>query len=212
MPKSNIHNPPHSLESATMFIKNLKRKWSSKPSVPSTATPQLYFALYARLKYPNTYHYALHISSPEGASSPEIRTMKYHCKNIITVTEGTVSIPWVYEAVKVDPDSDPRIVVRILLGDVSRIDLVDSLLEAVPVGQGSKEDFNCVSWVKDALFRLEQAGVISRGDISDWDSVERTALDYVNEKKQQGRFEFGWKGDTSRVATFDRTLGREIYP
>jgi hypothetical protein len=180
--------------------------------VPNTATPQLYLAFYARLKYPNTYHYALHISSPESASSPAIRTMKYHCKNIITVTEGTVSIPWVYEAVKIDPDSDPRIVVRILLGDVSRIDLVDSLLEAVPVGQGSKEDFNCVSWVRDALLGLNQAGVISRGDISDWESVERTALDYVNEKKQQGRFESGWKGDTSRVATFHRTLGREIYP
>jgi hypothetical protein len=180
--------------------------------VSVNATPQLYLAFYARLKYPNTYHYALHISSPEGASNPAIRTMKYHCKNIITVTEGTVSIPWVYEAVAIDPDSDPRIVVRVLLGDVSRIDLVDSLLEAVPVGEGSKEDFNCVSWVKDALLRLDQSGVISRGDISDWDSVERTGLDYVNEKKQQGRFESGWKGDTSRVATFDRTLGQELYP
>lgn len=60
--------------------------------------------------------------------------MKHHCKNIITVTEGTVSIPWVYEAVNIDPNSDPRIVIRILLGDVGRIDLVDSLLEAVPVG------------------------------------------------------------------------------
>lgn len=178
----------------------------------STATPQLYLAFYARLKYPNTYHYALHISSLEGVSSTEIRTMKYHCKNIITVTEKTVSIPWVYEAVKIDPDSDPRIVVRVLLGDVSRIDLVDSLLEAVPVGQGSKEDFNCVSWVKDALVRLDQAEVISRGDISDWESVERTALDYVNEKKQQGRFESSWEGDTSRIATFDRALGQEVYP
>lgn len=138
--------------------------------------------------------------------------MKYHCKNIIAVTEGTVSIPWVYEAVKIDPESDPRIVVRILLGDVSHIDMVDSLLETVPVGEGSKEGFNCVSWVKDAFLRLDQAGVISRGDISDWGSVERTALDYVTEKKRQGRFESGWEGDTSRVATFDRTLGREVHP
>lgn len=128
------------------------------------------------------------------------------------MTEGTVSIPWVYEAVKIDPESDPRIIVRILLGDVSHIDMVDSLLEAVPVGEGSKEDFNCVSWVKDALLRLGQAGVISRGAISGWESVERTALDYVTEKKQQGRFESGWEGDTSRVATFDRTLGREVHP
>ncbi|KFY86589.1 hypothetical protein V500_07520 [Pseudogymnoascus sp. VKM F-4518 (FW-2643)] len=170
-----------------MFMKNLRRKWSSKTTALITVTPQLYLAFYARLKYPDAYHYALHISSPDGTSSPAIRTMKHHCKNIITVTEGTVSIPWVYEAVNIDPDSDPRIVVRILLGDVGRIDLVDSLLEAVPVGQGSKEDFNCVYWVKDALFRLDQAGVISWGDISDWESVERTALDYVNEKKQQGR-------------------------
>lgn len=151
--------------------------------MPSTVTPQLYLAFYARLKYPNTYHYALHVSSPESASSPAIRTMKYHCKNIITVTDGTVSIPWVYEAVKIDPDSDPRIVVRILLGDVSRIDLVGSLLEAIPVGKGSKEDFNCISWVRDALLRRNQAGVISRGDIADWDAVERTGLDYVNKKK-----------------------------
>ncbi|KFY64528.1 hypothetical protein V496_03178 [Pseudogymnoascus sp. VKM F-4515 (FW-2607)] len=180
-----------------MFIKNLKRKWSSKPTTPITITPQLYLALYARLKYPNTYHYALHVSSSEGVSSPSIRTMKYHCKNIIAVTEGTVSIPWVYEAVKIDPESDPRIVVRVLLGDVSHIDMVDSLLEAVPVGEGRKEDFNCVSWVKDALLRLDQAGVISRGDVSGWESVERTALDYVTEKKQQGRFESGWEAPTS---------------
>ncbi|KFY03544.1 hypothetical protein O988_01412 [Pseudogymnoascus sp. VKM F-3808] len=149
-----------------MFIKNLRRKWSSK-SVSQ--------------------------------------------KSILS-TYSDFSIPWVYEAVEVDPDSDPRIVVRVLLGDLSRIDLVDTLFEAVPVGQGSKEDFNCVSWVKDALFQLSQAGIISRGDISDWESVEKTALGYVNDKKRQGRFESGWEGDASRVATFDKTLGREVYP
>ncbi|KFY32104.1 hypothetical protein V493_00500 [Pseudogymnoascus sp. VKM F-4281 (FW-2241)] len=175
-----------------MFPKSLRRKWSSKPTAPIIITPQLYLALYARLKYPDTYHYALHVSALEGPPSSEIRTKKYHCKNIITVTEGTVSMPWVYEAVRIDPDSDPRIVIRVLLGDVGHIDPVDTLLEAVPVGPGSKEDFNCISWVKDALLRLDQAGFVSRGDISDWESVENTALAYVNEKKKQGRFESGW--------------------
>lgn len=180
--------------------------------MPVYVTPRLYLVFYARLKFPDTYHYALHVSSPEGASSPLTRMMKYHCKNDINVADGTISIPWVYEAVRIDPDYDPGMVVRILLGEIGPLGLVDSLLASVPVGQGSKEDFNCVSWVRDALHQLDEAGVLCRGDISDWESIESTALSYVNKKKEQGRFESGWGDDFSRVATYDYIWKREIYP
>ncbi|KAG9234573.1 hypothetical protein BJ875DRAFT_376139, partial [Amylocarpus encephaloides] len=100
------------------------------------------------------------------------------------------------------------LLVRVLLGGLSGKDVVERLFAEVPVVQGDP-DFTCVTWVRQALLALHQAGIIRTGDTFDWDNIRGTALEHV-EKKQEGRFNTGWEGDSSRVATFDMMLSREV--
>jgi hypothetical protein len=85
------------------------------------------------------------------------------------------------------------------------------LFAEVEVIQGDP-DFNCITWVHHALLRLHEARVIGTAALFDWDNIQNTSLEYVQKKKQQGRFSTRWEGDSSRVATFDMMLNREITP
>lgn len=98
---------------------------------------------------------------------------------------------------------------RILVGEVDRIDLAERLFAEVPVVQDDA-DFNCVEWVRLALLRLKRDRSGGVRVVFDWEDIQSTALEYVDLKKKQGRFEVGWEGDSSRVATFDMMLDREI--
>lgn len=177
----------------------------------STSEGLLYLTLYARLKDPQTYHYALHISPKEESLDPNVREMtKFHCKNIIRPTVDAVTMPWIYEAVQVNSNFDDRILVRVLLGEVRRVDLSERLFAEVPVIQNDPT-FNCVTWVHHALLQLMDSTIVRTSTRLHWDNIQRTTLDYVNTKKQQGRFETGWDGDSSRVPTVDMEPSREIF-
>jgi len=173
---------------------------------------ELYLALYARLKDPRTYHYALHISPNQENLDPLIcQSTKFHCKNILQSTDGDFTvITWVYETIKINSNFDSRLLVRVLLGKLESgsIDKVTRLFAEVPVVQDDPE-FNCITWVRRALLRLKQSDIVE-GDKLEWDKIKQTALDYVEKKKQQGRFETTWTADSSRVPTFDMLLGREV--
>jgi hypothetical protein len=161
------------------------------------------------LKDPQTYHYALHISPKEESIDPTVcETTKHQCKNILQVKEDTVTISWVYEVVNVNPNHDNRILVRVLLGEVNRSDAAENFAD-VPVIQDNP-NFTCVTWVRQALLRLNQARAGGKGIILDWGGIQKTALTFVGMKKQQGRFETGWKGDSSRIPTFNMISGKEI--
>jgi hypothetical protein len=101
--------------------------------------------------------------------------------------------------------------VRILVGQVPSIELTERIFEDSPVIQNDPV-FNCVVWVQEALERLSRDEIGGKKIKFGWDEIQNAALEYVNEKKRQGRFETGWKGDTSRVATFDMASGREVFP
>lgn len=118
-------------------------------------------------------------------------------------------MPWIYEAIKINSNHDSRLLVRILLGEVSREDILERLFAEVPVVQDDP-DFNCITWVQQALSRLNRSRILRTEVRFDWDSIQKTALEYVSKKKQQGRFESSWEGDSSKVATFDMILGREV--
>jgi hypothetical protein len=174
-----------------------------------TAHVRLYIVLYARLKDPQPYHYALHISPNIESFNPIIcNTTKFHYKNSLRSVEGKAVISWVYEAVKVNPHYDDRILVRVLLAEFTQEKALEHFFAEVPVVQGDTK-FNCITWVRQALLRLKEAKITRMGD---WDSIQRTALDYVQKKKQQGRFEASWEGNSSGVATFDMISGVEITP
>lgn len=161
------------------------------------------------MKDPQTYHYALHISPNVESFNPVIRnTTKFHCKNILRSVEGKAVISWIYEAVKVNPHYDDRILVRVLLAEFIQDKTLEKLFAEAPVVQ-EDTNFNCITWVRQALLRMKEAGIIR---IEDWESIQRTALEYVHKKKQQGRFEASWEGNCSGVATFDLISGVEIFP
>ena len=120
-------------------------------------------------------------------------------------------MPWIYEAVKVNPNSDNWILVRVFLGEVRRVDIAERLFAEVPVIQDDST-FNCITWVQQALFRLNEDVKVGTRVPFDWDNIQNITLEYVNKKKQQGRFETGWDGDSSRVPTLDMMSSKEMFP
>ena len=173
--------------------------------------PRLYLALYARSKHPDSYHYALHVSPKETPSSLEsYTTTKYHCKNIIERdANGKVHTPWAYESTLIKLTTEPRLLVRVLLGKVHNESKLRDAFSQVPVVQRDKK-FNCVEWVRLAL----QAVAGREGDMMedswkvDWEPLRKTAVEFVERLKKQGRWDVGYTGDTA-LPTID-TDGRMI--
>ena len=118
-------------------------------------------------------------------------------------------MPWIYESTQINPNNDSRLLVRVLIGKTSEPAMVEQSLKKVPVIHNDPT-FNCVRRVRLAVAQLELDGIMGKGDRLGWAKIWETALNYVAEKKRQGRFEVSWKGDTSRVATYDLLLDREI--
>jgi hypothetical protein len=148
----------------------------------------------------------------EESVDPETReTTKIHCKNIIQSIDDAIMIPWVYEAAKINHRYDKQVLARVLLGELPRADLAERVFAESPVTQDDPT-FNCIVWVQQALSRLNQAKIAGTGIMFDWDSIEKTALEFVQMKKLQGRYETDWKGDSLEVATFDMIVGRETVP
>ncbi|KAI9808964.1 MAG: hypothetical protein M1826_003942 [Phylliscum demangeonii] len=176
---------------------------------------RLYLALYARLKDPNTYHYALHVSPKHEGLDPAARqSMKHHCINLLQLGEGgTPVVIWTYEAKAIDPHTDDRILARVLLGKIQppeRPDPLESVLAAVPARQDDAS-FNCAEWISLALRDLERVGLVrTKRPALDWGLAKKAASDYVGRKKREGRYDVDWKGDRSQVATYDLMLDKEI--
>lgn len=148
----------------------------------------------------------------EESINPKIcETTKFHCKNVIQSIDGVIMIPWIYEAAKINIHYDKQILVRVLLGELPRVDVAERIFAEIPVIQDDST-FNCIIWVQQALSRLNQAKIAGAGVVFDWDSIEKTALEFVQKKKHQGRYGTDWKGDSSEVATFDMQVGREMVP
>lgn len=175
-----------------------------------TRKPRLYLALYARLKDPQTYHYALLVCPKhESVDSQVLDARKYHCKNIIQSKDGTISMPWTFEATNVNSNNDHRLLVRMALGKIRKPDRVESSMRKVPIRQDDP-CFNCVEWVRLALAQMELDDLLGTDVKLDWDRIKGKALEYVQEKKRQGRFELSWKGNISKAPTYEYTTSTEI--
>jgi len=64
-----------------------------------------------------------------------------------------------------------------------------------------------VSWVHAALDDLRNSGKVS--GLLPWEEIEKSALDYVERKKKEGRWTAGWAGSVV-VPTMDLLEGREL--
>lgn len=155
--------------------------------------PRLQLALYARPKFPKSYHYALFIAPKTAKSS----TTKHHAKNTLLVDgSGGMSQPWRYEHTAVpDVATELYLLARIVIAKVVMpCDQVYEILESVPVYQVDDADeakaraFDCRTWVEDAFRELRERGAVS-ARWEEWGEVERRALEYVERKKEQGRWD-----------------------
>jgi hypothetical protein len=154
--------------------------------------PRLQLALYARPKHPGSYHYALFVS-PKSTTQKKARTAtKHHVKNTLQITDGQVAQPWRYERISIpDVNLEPCLLVRVVIGKVTSIDALETILEALPVYQVDDADqekaraFDCQTWVRTALEQLEEQGVWAGS--GDWDSIRKRSVEYVESQHELGR-------------------------
>jgi hypothetical protein len=174
--------------------------------------PRLQLALYARPKYPGTYHYALFVSPKANGNTGT----KYHVKNTLQQDiSGQLAQPWRYEKTDIqDVKLEHRLLVRVVIAKVTSTDALEKGLEVVPIYQVNDMDqekakgFNCRTWVRTALEKLEEEGVVA--GLGDWDSVQSQSVEYIKKKLKAGRWGAGWTGGTD-VPMLDLLDDREVF-
>jgi hypothetical protein len=104
------------------------------------------------------------------------------------------------------------LLVRVLIGKVTNMQRLESILQDIPVRQGDPA-WNCVIWVKQALEKLQADGKAVGTSRLDWPRVRDAAMKYVQDNKDQHRFDGRapqGKFDMKKAATFDLLEGREV--
>ncbi|KAF2253518.1 hypothetical protein BU26DRAFT_515866 [Trematosphaeria pertusa] len=176
--------------------------------------PRLQLALYARPKHPGTYHYALFISQKSTKQQQANSATKHHVKNTLQNISGELTQPWRYERLAIsDVQLEQRLLVRIVIAKVTSPDALERILEAVPVYQiddpdrAKAQSFTCLTWVRAALEELGRQGAVA--GLGEWEGIHKKALEYVERKKDMGRWDAGWKGEAG-VPMLDLLDGREV--
>ena len=141
---------------------------------------------------------------PKGDKN-EGRGARYHARNHATAEADSV---WAFEEVRTSLMPTQMILVRVLIAKIENTDKLAQLLRQVPVKQG-QQDWNCVSWVKEALSQLEVSTDILGTSVVQWEAVRNTAMSYCQKKRDQRRFDSAAKYDNTRVPTFDLIQGKE---
>ncbi|OAL56809.1 hypothetical protein IQ07DRAFT_617321 [Pyrenochaeta sp. DS3sAY3a] len=176
--------------------------------------PRLQLALYSRPKHPGTYHYALLISPKSTKKQQANSATKHHVKNTLQNISGELTQPWRYEHLVIsDVQLEQRLLVRIVIAKVTYQDALEKILEAVPVYQADGPDqvkgqsFNCSSWVRAALEELGRQGAVA--GLGEWEEIQKKALEYVERKKEAGRWSSDWNGEVG-VPMLDLLDEREV--
>ena len=178
--------------------------------------PRLHLALYARPKYPDTYHYALLIRpKPPNAHS----ALKFDVHNKLQKTDDIISQPWLFETIDIPRIAlEPRLLACIVVEKILvPLERVHQILREVRThhtddASGQDKDYDCVKWIQLAILALRRADAVSNNGFS-WDGIREEALRFMRKKKHEKRWEKGWKGGRQEdVATFDMLTGDEIVP
>ena len=135
--------------------------------------------------------------------------MRYHAKDKPT---GPGTFQWMYEEIEITTMPTNMLLVRVLIGKVKDMKRLEAALRDVPVVQGDAA-WNCVIWARKALEKLKADGKALGTSQLDWQVVRDAAMKYVQEKKEQHRFDGQAPDgtfDTKKAPTFDLLLGREV--
>lgn len=168
-------------------------------------------ALYARggripgSSDPATYHWAL-IVGPK-TERPDDVAIRYHAKDR---TNASGLKEWRFERVEASLQATSMILVRITVAKIIKPEEVEMILRAIPIVQNNP-DWDCITWVKDALTALDQSGCFGTRQ-SEWTVVKQAAIEYVTRKVTEHRFDGKIKVDTEKVPTYDLIDRKEVVP
>ncbi|KAF4635878.1 hypothetical protein G7Y89_g2198 [Cudoniella acicularis] len=173
---------------------------------------RLYVVLYARgglAKMPgkeDTYHWALIVGPKDEEEGGH--GMRYHAKERMIAAGQS---EWFFDERETTLEATSMLLVRITVAKVKKMDQLVNTLRSVPIKQG-EPGWNCVIWVKEALQALQTDGkALGTSDI-EWQKVRDAAMRYVQEKKDEHRFD--GKGDFNMkwAATYSLLEGKETTP
>lgn len=148
------------------------------------------------------YHWALLVGPKNDRD--DVQGVRYHAREQMSQGGST----WIFEEKKVRMMPIEMILVRIVLAKIeNRVNLAQ-VLRQVPVRQ-REEGWNCVSWVKEALLRVEQSTGVIGTSVVDWKAVRDADMSFCQQKRDQHRFDGTGDFDNNRVPTFDLIKGKE---
>ena len=135
--------------------------------------------------------------------------MRYHTKDK-SGGPGQPSV-WEYEERPIVARRSAMLLARILIGKVENRRQLEDVLRHVQVVQGDKS-WNCVIWVKNALEALQSNRKAVGTSSLDWSKVRAASMKYIQQKKDQHRYDGKAEFDASKTATLDLLEGRETVP
>lgn len=91
------------------------------------------------------------------------------------------------------------------------MDCLTETVRGTPIVQ-SDPNWNCVTWVKDALETLQVDGRALGTSQLDWKTVRDAAMGYCQEKRVQHRFDGSGTFDIRKAPTYSLLEGRETIP
>ncbi|KAH8586530.1 hypothetical protein B0O99DRAFT_656801 [Bisporella sp. PMI_857] len=171
---------------------------------------RLYIALYARAgkaRMPgkeDTYHWAL-IMGPKKEIDIGDRCMRYHAKEIMGAQGKS---EWYFEEKEIPCQPVDMLLVRLTIAKVLDKKCLADILCRVPIRQGIP-GWNCVAWIKEALDALRADGKVSGTSEPEWQRVRDRVMEYVQQKKDEHRFDGMGDFDMSKPPTYDLLEGKE---
>lgn len=115
---------------------------------------------------------------------------------------------WEFEEASTTMRPSRMIMVRILIAKIENREELAQLLRQIPIRQGL-QGWNCVGWVREALEQLQMSTKVIGTSAIEWEAVRNAAMSYVQDKKDQHRFDGKGSFDTTRVPTYDLIQGKE---
>ncbi|OTA99833.1 hypothetical protein M426DRAFT_16064 [Hypoxylon sp. CI-4A] len=166
---------------------------------------RLYLALYpsgsASGKEELRYHWSF-LVGPKIEEGVCVPGMRYHVKD--PLRQG-----WKYEACKVkDIRCTVNLLARIVIAKIEDEERLIEIFKSTPVN-GDDKEFNCRTWVKDAVNRLADDGKAVGTAVLDWDELEKRSREYVVEKHKGGRYDEG-QDMTQPKPTWDLLENKEL--
>jgi hypothetical protein len=98
--------------------------------------------------------------------------------------------------------------VRVLIGKVEDRSRLETIFRKVPIRK-DQPGWNCVGWIKEALEDLGANGKALGASVTDWQQVRNMAMQYIERKKREHRFDGTANFDMRRPATFDMLENKE---